>query len=51
MKMVTLAEGIETEAQEAYLRENGCEEGQGYLYAKPMDIQSLKNFLQDYPIG
>jgi diguanylate cyclase (GGDEF)-like protein/PAS domain S-box-containing protein len=46
MKMITLAEGIETIEQEAYLRDNNCEEGQGYLYAKPMNLEALKIWLK-----
>lgn len=45
MKMITLAEGIETKEQEKYLKENNCEEGQGYLFAKPMDFSSLEKWL------
>ncbi len=37
-----IAEGIETESQNNYLREFGCDYGQGYLYAKPLP---LKDFL------
>ena len=47
MKMITLAEGIETKEQENYLRDNNCEEGQGYLYAKPMDIDKVKQWLKE----
>ena len=32
-----LAEGIETNAQLAFLRDNGCALGQGFLYSKPVD--------------
>ncbi len=32
----TLAEGIETKEQWEALREMGCDEGQGYLFARPM---------------
>jgi len=45
MKMSTLAEGIETKEQEEYLREHQCEEGQGYLYAKPMNLEDFKEWL------
>ncbi|WP_422830645.1 putative bifunctional diguanylate cyclase/phosphodiesterase [Variovorax sp. HJSM1_2] len=36
-----IAEGIETRAQLAALRAMGCDEGQGYLLARPMDPQAL----------
>ncbi|TFW10748.1 EAL domain-containing protein, partial [Massilia arenosa] len=31
-----VAEGVETEAQRAYLRREGCDEAQGYLFARPL---------------
>lgn len=36
------AEGVEEEVQLNYLRELGCDEVQGYYYAKPMDLEALK---------
>lgn len=41
-----VAEGIETEAQHAYLREAGCELGQGYLFARPMIGTRVPHFVQ-----
>jgi diguanylate cyclase (GGDEF)-like protein len=37
----TLAEGIETEEQAAWLAEKGCRFGQGYLVAKPGTLEDL----------
>jgi sensor c-di-GMP phosphodiesterase-like protein len=42
----TIAEGVERPAQEAILREMGCELGQGYLYAKPMPYHKLVEFMR-----
>ncbi|MCU0967510.1 MAG: EAL domain-containing protein [Rubrivivax sp.] len=36
-----VAEGVETEAVAALLREAGCDELQGYLYARPMPADAL----------
>ncbi|HEO98685.1 MAG TPA: EAL domain-containing protein [Epsilonproteobacteria bacterium] len=36
------AEGVESEVQLDYLRELGCDEVQGFYYAKPMKIERLK---------
>lgn len=44
MRILTLAEGIENEQQERYLREHGCHHAQGYFYAKPMNMKDLKTF-------
>jgi diguanylate cyclase (GGDEF)-like protein/PAS domain S-box-containing protein len=35
-----MAEGVETEAQLHYLKENGCTNFQGYLFSQPMPIQN-----------
>ncbi len=44
--MLVLAEGVETEAQATILRDLGCDEAQGYLYAKPMPIDELLLWLE-----
>lgn len=39
--MTTLAEGIETEGELAFLREHGCELGQGFLFSKPVPPEEI----------
>ncbi|MFR6328266.1 MAG: EAL domain-containing protein [Eisenbergiella sp.] len=34
-------EGIETQEQLDLLRKMGCDEGQGYLFAKPMPMNGI----------
>ena len=44
--MKTLAEGVEDEDDLEFLRQNGCQEAQGYYFGKPVpiaDIQELVN--------
>jgi EAL domain-containing protein (putative c-di-GMP-specific phosphodiesterase class I) len=41
-----VAEGIETEEVMDTLRLAACDEGQGYLFAKPMPLQAFDKFLQ-----
>ena len=36
-----VAEGVETAAQEAFLRERACDEIQGFLYSKPCDAHAI----------
>lgn len=36
-----IAEGIETSEQEAFLTAHGCEEGQGYLFSRPVDATAF----------
>lgn len=42
-----VAEGVETEAQRDVLVEMGCDELQGYLFAKPMTAQALALWADD----
>lgn len=44
-----VAEGIETEEQMNLVRSQGCQEGQGYLFGKPMPAADIKSRL-DKPI-
>ncbi|MFP5428534.1 MAG: EAL domain-containing protein, partial [Gammaproteobacteria bacterium] len=39
------AEGIETQEQYDFLRNAGCNQGQGYLMARPMPAQALQAWL------
>ncbi|MEM1504428.1 EAL domain-containing protein [Domibacillus sp. 8LH] len=39
-----VAEGIETQRQADFLLKNGCTLGQGYVFAKPMSVQSFEEF-------
>ena len=40
-----VAEGVETAAQRDFLAENGCDEFQGYFFARPMPLDQLKEYL------
>jgi diguanylate cyclase (GGDEF)-like protein/PAS domain S-box-containing protein len=41
-----VAEGIENEVQEEFLRHNGCDIGQGYYFAHPMNGDTFLDFLK-----
>ena len=44
----TVAEGVENEAQAAYLRDNGCDHGQGYLYSQAMPASRVPGFIRNW---
>lgn len=37
-----VAEGVETQAQDAFLQELDCDDGQGYLYYRPLTLEDLE---------
>jgi diguanylate cyclase (GGDEF)-like protein/PAS domain S-box-containing protein len=46
LHMRTIAEGVETEAQLDYLRERGCDEVQGHVYAQAAPCAAVEALLQ-----
>lgn len=49
LNVAVLAEGVETEAQRAILEEEGCQEGQGYLFGYPALLSRLGELDQAVP--
>jgi diguanylate cyclase (GGDEF)-like protein/PAS domain S-box-containing protein len=45
LDLQTIAEGVETAEQQAFLREQGCDEMQGYLFSKPVAIEQFELLL------
>lgn len=43
--LTVIAEGVETEAQASFLKQTGCQEGQGYLYSKPVSADVIELML------
>jgi predicted signal transduction protein with EAL and GGDEF domain len=47
LRIITVAEGIEEEAQARRLRELGCELGQGYIFSEPLTAEDARSFLEE----
>jgi EAL domain-containing protein (putative c-di-GMP-specific phosphodiesterase class I) len=46
LRLKTVAEGVEDEAQLTFLAQHGCNEIQGYFFSKPLDEPALLRFLK-----
>ncbi len=44
--MDVLAEGIETKEQRQWLQERECNEGQGYLFSRPVDASEIQSLIR-----
>jgi diguanylate cyclase (GGDEF)-like protein len=49
--MVVLAEGVETDQQRVLLRLSGCDEMQGFLFAKPRPAEAIDKIVRRYAAG
>jgi EAL domain-containing protein (putative c-di-GMP-specific phosphodiesterase class I) len=47
LDLSTVAEGVETEEQAAFLREHGCRTLQGFLFARPQPPEKVIGLLTD----
>ncbi|MDA7816930.1 EAL domain-containing protein [Sulfurimonas sp.] len=47
LNLSLIAEGVETEAQKAFLLDNGCDNIQGYLYSKPLPLDDMHAYLME----
>lgn len=46
LKLDVIAEGVETEAQRAFLQERGCHQMQGYLFSRPVPAGEIPRLLE-----
>lgn len=51
LELEVLAEGVETEAQAAFLESIGCSSVQGYLFVAPMTVSTMEEWLHGRSAG
>jgi len=51
LNLAVVAEGVETDAQEAALRALGCQQAQGFLYSQPVPAHQIVRMLKAGPLG
>jgi diguanylate cyclase (GGDEF)-like protein/PAS domain S-box-containing protein len=51
LKLVSIAEGVETQAQLAFLLASGCEAYQGYLFSPPLPADDFTRLLEKSPLA
>ncbi|TNE59551.1 MAG: EAL domain-containing protein [Alphaproteobacteria bacterium] len=48
LSLIVIAEGLETEDSALYLRQLGCEYGQGYVFGAPMTANEAETFMEHH---
>ncbi len=51
LRLQVLAEGVETQAQLAFLKDQGCDSCQGYLFSRPVPAEDVEGLLRGPPPG
>lgn len=51
LDLTIVAEGVETKAQERFLRDQSCDQIQGYLFAKPLSAEDFGAFAREHSIS
>lgn len=46
LSLTVIAEGVETEEQETFLREHACDQSQGYYFSKPIAPEEFVTFMR-----
>lgn len=50
LSMQVIAEGVETEAQEAFLRDISCDESQGFYFSRPASADDFADLLKAHGV-
>ena len=48
LSIETVAEGIEQQVELSHLQDQSCDSGQGFLFARPLDVPATEAFLQEW---
>jgi diguanylate cyclase (GGDEF)-like protein len=51
LSIETFAEGIEQQQELSLLKDEDCDSGQGFLFARPLDVAATERFLEDWAAG